>query len=92
MKIVTGNDLLEGAPVYRTAAGGWTRDIAQAAAFENGAAEVALAAAQKEETIVVGVYLLAMDDVAKPAHREKVREDIRAKGPTVPYGDEAERS
>lgn len=84
MKAVTGNRLADGRPVYRTAGGEWAPQIEAAQLFDDqGAAEAALLAAREQETVVVGTYLITIDAPGAPAHREAVRENIRAHGPTV---------
>ncbi len=84
MKAVTGNLLAIGRPVYRTAEGEWVQDIQAAALFDNDEdAQAALDAARGEETQVVGTYLITIEAPGKPAAREAMRENIRAKGPTI---------
>ncbi|MGE3302961.1 MAG: DUF2849 domain-containing protein [Hyphomonadaceae bacterium] len=91
MKAITANRLIDGRPVYRDADGGWTEDILGAFLMEDGEeAESALAEARGEETVVVGAYLISVTAPGAPAQREKLREDIRALGPTVPAGSQAE--
>ena len=84
MKAITANRLSDGRPVYRMDGGGWTESIAAEMLLEEGdAAEAALAAAKGEETSVVGAYMISLEAPAAPAAREKLRENIRARGPTV---------
>ena len=73
MKTVTANDLKTGETVYLTAEGGWSVALADAA----------LAKAEREETIVVGPYLMELDAPAAPGGRARLREEIRAVGPTI---------
>jgi hypothetical protein len=84
MKAVTGNRLTDGHPVYRTAGGAWTDVLEEAGTFDDQAeAEEALNAARAQETVVVSAYLITVDAPGIPNHREAVRENIRAHGPTV---------
>ncbi len=83
MKIVTANRLSDGNPVYRTA-DGWADAIADAQTYDSDdAANEALAAAKKQETIVVGPYLMNVANPGEPVARERVRESIRARGPST---------
>lgn len=83
MKALTGCDLPTGEVIYRTADGGWSLNIADALLMDDAFAETALADAKKQETVVVGPYLIVMDGPGVPTHREAMRENIRARGPTV---------
>lgn len=84
MKAVTGNRLGDGHPVYRTASGDWSVRIEDAQTFASQEdADEALAAAKKLETVVVGTYLITIEAPGKVTHREAMRENIRARGPTV---------
>ncbi|QEX20516.1 hypothetical protein FRZ61_04330 [Hypericibacter adhaerens] len=87
-QIVTANNLLDGAVVYRTPEGRWTTHIgaAQGAAGEAEAkALLAQAEADALHQIVVGPYLVEVEGA--PGHWEykSWRERIRAEGPTVPH-------
>lgn len=82
-KIVSANDLLDGDVVWLDAAGGWTRDLRNAAvAHDPEAAERLLAAGAAQQGRVVGP---ALADVAleaggpRPLH---FREAFRARGPS----------
>lgn len=83
MKMLTASDLRSGDVVYWTKDAGWSRAIKDAQLMEDEFAEAALANAKKAETVVVNAYLVVMDGEAVPAAREAVRENIRARGPTV---------
>ena len=84
-QIVTANRLADGAVVFRTAAGGWSTRVVDAALVEGANAAAALEAGQADarRQVVVGPYLA--DAVAGPDGPEPVelRERIRAQGPTV---------
>jgi hypothetical protein len=83
MKVITGNRVADGAPVYRTPDGAWTDALADAAAFEADDANDALTDALAEETIVVNPYIMNVDAPGVPTLRERMREDIRARGPSI---------
>ena len=83
MKVITGNRLADGVPVYRTKAGEWTETIRDAAIFADDAATEALGDATAEETKVVGPYIMNIDEIGVPTHREAMRENIRKLGPSV---------
>ena len=81
---ITANRLADGVVVYRTADGGWTTRIAEAAVATTApAASELLAAAVAEDGIVVGPYVapvgLDADGHAQPGN---LRERIRVDGPT----------
>ncbi len=83
MKTVTANDLKTGETVYLTAEGGWSALLAEAVILDGETADAALAKAAREETIVVGPYLMDLDTPATPGGRARLREEIRAVGPTI---------
>jgi len=82
MKIITANRLLDGVVVYRTAENGWAESLAQAVRFEDATAAAALAAAEEDVTLVVKPYLVGLDANGF-VKRERVRETVRAAGPTI---------
>lgn len=94
MKIVTGHDLKTGEVIYLTATGGWAKHIAEGAVFEDDASLEALAKAKSQPTLVTNIYLVEADGPGQPSARVKLREDIRARGPTVrlDLGKQAERA
>lgn len=83
MKIITANRLLDGVVVYRSAAGDWVERFAEAARYQDAAAPAALAEAERDVLAVVKPYLVALDAPSEFTKRERVREAIRAAGPTV---------
>lgn len=83
MKMLTAHDLHSGEVVYWTAGGTWSAHIADSALLDDTAAAAALKAAEGAETIVVHPYLVPMDSPATPIARERVREIIRARGPST---------
>ncbi|HVZ99019.1 MAG TPA: DUF2849 domain-containing protein [Caulobacterales bacterium] len=93
MKLITGNDLATGEVVYFTAKG-WSKRLADAQAFEDDAAEAALAQAKSQPTLVTGIYLVEADGPGQPSARVRLRETIRGAGPTVrrDLGKQAEQA
>lgn len=83
MKIITANRLTDGRVIYWTVAHGWTPHIEDAAVLDDAHAETELALALKDETTeVVAPYLIEAEGHV-PAGRERLKESIRLKGPTV---------
>ena len=82
MRVLTANRLHDGAVVYRTAGGEWTHRFGEAARLDVSEAEAALQAALATPQAVVEAYLLEADE-SGPAGRERLRERIRAGGPTA---------
>lgn len=83
-QVLTANRLDDGAVVYRTA-GRWSPRFDEAQVFEAEAAETALTAAAEDvaNQLIVGPYLFAIEAVEGAIRPISVRENIRAKGPTV---------
>lgn len=95
MQVITANSLRDGRVVFQTA-GGWSIEIEDAEAWDTKeavAAALARAAADAAANRVVDPYPI---DVTRDGHRlvpAKLRERIRADGPTTghskPKGDAA---
>ena len=88
MRLVTGNRLRDGVPVYFAGAGEWSRDIAAARRVETAAGDALLAEATAgpRPHPVVAPYLIDArieDGRVRPA---TLREEIRAFGPTTAFG------
>ena len=89
-RVITANRLLDGAVVWRDAAGGWVNRIDQAAASDSDETVTRMMeSAQDDEAagIVIGPYEVEIEDGAEsgtvlPAH---LRERIRAGGPTIRF-------
>jgi hypothetical protein len=81
-QILTANRLSDGEVVYLAPGGAWVEDIAAAAPVSDTEAEAALATGQAAERdrVVVHAYLFDITPERKPV---KMREIIRAAGPTV---------
>ena len=93
-KVITANRLGDGIVVFLDDAGGWPQEIAKASVLEDGPdfdSALAYAKAQHDARIIVEPYAIDVevkDGVPVPV---RLRELIRAQGPTVDYGD-AERT
>ena len=92
MKIITANRLSDGAVVYLSAEG-WLTEIARAAvlsaqdAIEAGLAAAARAVSERE-VIDTAAIDVSLDEADSPVPL-RLRERIRAFGPTVAFGEEA---
>lgn len=90
MDVVTANELLSGAVVYLTARGAWEMDIDKARLFGPEEAEErdALIAKAKRHGHLVGIEAEKVKLVDGRVVADRLRERIRAEGPTAPYGPE----
>lgn len=85
-EILTANELLSGGVVYLASDGEWIEDINQARLFgadETEARDAAIEAAKKTGRLV-GVETEAVETVDGKIVANRLRERIRALGPTVP--------
>lgn len=82
MKMLTANALISGDVVYWTPSGAWVGAIEEAGLIADEAADEMLRAAEANIDLV-SPYLVSMDGPAHPVAREKLRELIRAQGPTT---------
>jgi hypothetical protein len=82
MKIVTANRLSDGKVIYVGVTGRPVLSLGQAARFVAEAADRALAEAALSPDPFVNPYLVEVD-VQGPSGRDRLKETIRAKGPTV---------
>ena len=91
-KVLTANRLSDGAVVFWTAARDWSTDYRESCLLpesDKADAEEAGRLAEKNR-VVVGAYLIEAEDRDDgEIHLVKVRERIRADGPTVLYGEPA---
>ena len=89
MEILTGNELMSGATVYLDREGRWVEDLQQARVFlpeELEAKEHAIAATKKTQRInSLEVETVSLRDGV--IHPDRIRERIRAEGPTTPRFD-----
>lgn len=84
--VITGNRLHDGAVIWRGPAGGWSRDIAHAAIHvTEGQLADSLATARAEEAggRIIGVYDVEVEMPDGRVLPSRLRERIRANGPTV---------
>ena len=88
MKVLTANRLTDGAVVYRGWDKGWTPELDQAERLDDADAAIALAAAEAQSNLLVGPYLVSVDDKG-PSGRDRNKERIRARGPTVGHSLDA---
>jgi Protein of unknown function (DUF2849) len=85
---ITANRLKDGRVVFRTTSGGWSLDVADSAIEPNEAAANLVLAnvnANANEQDVVEVYAVEMNLTGKTPRPAKLREAIRALGPTIAY-------
>jgi len=82
VKILTANRLTDGAVVWLGLGGRWSTEFEDAVRLEPEAAARALAAAEAQPGRFVGAYLIEAD-AAGVERRERLRESIRADGPTA---------
>jgi len=91
LKVITANRLDDGRVVFLDAAGDWVGSIADARQL-SGDAELdeasAYAKAQHDARIVVEPYPIDVEMVDGKPWPVRIRERIRAAGPTVVYGAE----
>lgn len=90
-QIITANLLGSGGIVYMTLDGGkagWSDTISEAHIFESSEADAMTALAEGDVTAntVIGAYPIEIAGNREPL---SARERIRAKGPSVAYGDDA---
>lgn len=83
--VITANRLADGAVIYRSASGGWTTTLDDAAVVISAAiAREVLTAANADGRRAVGAYVAPVTLTANGAVRPgNLRELIRAGGPTV---------
>ena len=83
MKIVTANQLSDGALVYLDDDAGWTTHQSKAAKFSDQDAKVVLCTVLTRTEVIADAYLVDIDDSGALSGRERLREAIRREGPTV---------
>jgi hypothetical protein len=83
-KVVSANDLRAGHVIFYSPAGDWVRDIAQAEVLTDEAeAQLRLLDAMGHKTVAVGVYLVDVRAEASGPVPVALREQFRAKGPSI---------
>ncbi len=87
-KLVTGNRLRDGVPVYFAGSGRWSPAVDDAILVEAASADALLAEAQKGEKPLPAVGAELIEAVRQGSRVVPVtlREKIRATGPTTPFG------
>lgn len=90
MEIITANELVSGATVYLDASNQWQTDIDVARLFgsDDGAARDAIVEAAQSKGAMVSVEIEKVQVVDGKVIAQRLRERIRANGPTAPYGTE----
>ena len=84
--MVTANLLGSGAPAYRKKDGSWSTSLQDAHPVETAAERDQMVAdAMREEAVVADAYFFAVRLEGTTIDPLTAREEIRAKGPTVPY-------
>ena len=82
--VITANRLGDGAVVYRSADGSWTKDLAAAAVVTTTpAATELLAAALADKLKAVDAYVAPVELTPQRVLPGNLRERIRCNGPTV---------
>ena len=92
---ITANRLRDGRVVFRTERGSWSLDVADSAIEADEAAANAVIAsvnANANEQDVLEVYAVEMNLSGKTPRPAKLREAIRALGPTIAYLPRTESS
>ncbi|MCZ4281918.1 DUF2849 domain-containing protein [Kiloniella laminariae] len=88
LQIITANRLLDGEVVYFGENAEWIENVSGAMTVEDADGEASLLAAAKTAEAsqkIVGAYLMKVKRDASGIHTLSVKEEIRAKGPTVRY-------
>ena len=89
MEILTGNELMSGATVYLSQSGDWVEDLQQARVFakEQAADRDAAVAATKKTMRINSLEIETVTLRDGLIHPDRIRERIRAEGPTAPRFD-----
>lgn len=93
-KAITANRLSDGRVVFLSETGGWSLSIGDVRLFADGPeleGALAFGKAQEAARIIVDSYAIDMEVSGEKALPLRLRERIRALGPTVAYGG-AERA
>ena len=81
--VITANRLGDGAVVYRSADGSWTKDLAAAAVTTTPAAIDLLTAALADKLKAVDAYVAPVELTSQRVLPGNLRERIRFNGPTI---------
>ena len=82
MKVITANRLSDGRVIYAGVDNQPVERLDQASALDDAAAEIVLAEVAARPDVFVNPYLVEVQDRA-PSGRDRLKERIRAAGPTV---------
>lgn len=82
MKVVTANRLSDGRVIYAGVDNQPVERLDQASTLDDAAAEIVLAEVAARPDVFVNPYLVEVQDRA-PSGRDRLKERIRAAGPTV---------
>ena len=82
MKIVTANRLSDGRVIYAGPSGAPVEALDRAGRFDDEAADIALSRAAGDPATFVNPYLVEVDE-GRPSGRDRFKELIRSRGPTV---------
>ena len=91
-KVLTANRLGDGIAVWLNANGEWTTSLQEALVARHTEAEASLEAIGKRDFAankVLDVNLVEVEEVGETIRPIRLRERIRAEGPTVGYGENA---
>ena len=85
---MTANRLSDGAAVYLTPGGRWSRRLDAALVADADGTDAMLAAAERAvaDRVVVGPYPIEVETDAGSVRPRRVKEAIRARGPTARSG------
>jgi hypothetical protein len=93
-KAITANRLFDGLVVFLTDTRDWSLSVDDARLFADGPdldSALEFGKAQHEARVIVDPYAIDMEAAGDGQRPSRLRERIRAAGPTIPYGD-AERA
>lgn len=89
-KVLTANRLGDGIAVWLDASGAWTTSLQDALVARHAEAEASLDAIGKRDLAankIVDVNLVDVEEIGTTIRPIRLRERIRAEGPTVGYGE-----
>lgn len=93
-KIISANRLFDGVVVYRSPSGAWTQTLDRAELFaDDSATQKGLTSAKDDvaRNLVLDPFLVEVAAGADGPHPLRLRDRIRARGPTIDYAPLAVR-
>ena len=88
---ITGSATEDGRPIYRTAAGSWSSAVSEARLLDDDAETAQqLEAARREQRLVCDPYTIEVEREGETVVPLRLKERIRAAGPTVSWGPDAQ--